>query len=206
MSQPVEIYSVDPSTGKDINISNVNKDLLAKVEMGNIEERWFKATDGKDLHSWIIYPPNFDSTKKYPTILYCEGGPQSTVSQFWSFRWNFQIMASHGYIIVAPNRRGLPGFGQEWNEAISGDYGGQCMKDYLTAIDEMVKEPFVDKDRLGSVGASFGGYSVYWLAGHHEKRFKCFISHNGMFNLEQQYLETEEMFFANWDLGRKLLG
>lgn len=201
MSQPIEIYSVDPASGKDVNISNVNKDLLSKVNMGNIEERWFKATDGKDLHSWIIYPPNFDSTKKYPTILYCEGGPQSTVSQFWSFRWNFQIMASHGYIIVAPNRRGLPGFGQEWNEAISGDYGGQCMKDYLTAIDEMCKEPFVDKDKLGSVGASFGGYSVYWLAGHHEKRFKCFIAHNGMFNLEQQYLETEEMWFANWDLG-----
>jgi dipeptidyl aminopeptidase/acylaminoacyl peptidase len=201
MSQPVEIYSVNPANGSETNISKINKDLLAKVKMGKIEERWFKATDGKDLHSWVIFPPDFDSTKKYPTILYCEGGPQSTVSQFWSYRWNFQIMASHGYIIVAPNRRGLPGFGQKWNEEISGDYGGQCMKDYLTAIDEMSKESYVDKDRLGAVGASFGGYSVYWLAGHHNKRFKCFIAHNGMFNLEQQYLETEEMWFVNWDLG-----
>ncbi|MDD2489357.1 MAG: S9 family peptidase [Bacteroidales bacterium] len=201
MSQPIEIYAVNSENGQETNISNVNKDLLAKLKMGKIEERWFKATDGKDLHSWIIFPPDFDSTKKYPTILYCEGGPQSTVSQFWSYRWNFQIMASHGYIIVAPNRRGLPGFGQEWNEQISGDYGGQCMKDYLTAIDKMCEEPYVDKDNLGSVGASFGGFSVYWLAGHHEKRFKCFIAHNGMFNLEQQYLETEEMWFVNWDLG-----
>lgn len=201
MSQPIEVYSVNYENGESINISNLNKDLLAKVDMGKIEERWFKASDGKDLHSWVIYPPNFDSTKKYPTILYCQGGPQSTVSQFWSYRWNFQIMAANDYIIVAPNRRGLPGFGQEWNEAISGDYGGQCMRDYLTAIDEMTKEDFVDKDRLGAVGASFGGYSVFWLAGHHNKRFKCFIAHNGMFNLEQQYLETEEMFFVNWDLG-----
>lgn len=201
MSQPVEIYSVNPANGEEKNISNVNKDLLAKVKMGRVEERWFKATDGKNLQSWVIYPPDFDSTKKYPTLLYCEGGPQSTVSQFWSYRWNFQIMAANGYIIVAPNRRGLPGFGQEWEEEISGDYGGQCMKDYLTAIDEMSKCPFVDKEHLGAVGASFGGFSVYWLAGHHEKRFKCFIAHNGMFNLEQQYLETEEMWFVNWDLG-----
>lgn len=201
MSMPVEIYSVDPNSGAEKNISNENKELLAKVKMGKVEERWFKASDGKNLHSWIIYPPDFDSTKKYPTILYCEGGPQSTVSQFWSYRWNFQIMAANGYIIVAPNRRGLPGFGGEWNEAISGDYGGQCMRDYLTSIDEMCKMPYVDKDRLGSVGASFGGFSVYWLAGNHNKRFKCFIAHNGMFNLEQQYLETEEMWFVNWDLG-----
>ncbi len=201
MSQPIEIYSVNPANGAETNISNINKDLLAKVKMGKVEERWFKASDGKDLHSWVIFPPNFDSTKKYPTILYCEGGPQSTVSQFWSYRWNFQIMAAHGYIIVAPNRRGLPGFGQKWNEQISGDYSGQCMRDYLTAIDEMCKESYVDKERLGSVGASFGGYSVYWLAGNHNKRFKCFIAHNGMFNLEQQYLETEEMWFVNWDLG-----
>ncbi|MBP1629355.1 MAG: WD40-like beta Propeller containing protein [Bacteroidetes bacterium] len=201
MSMPVEIYSVDPNSGAEKNISNENKELLAKVKMGKVEQRWFKASDGKNLHSWIIYPPDFDSTKKYPTILYCEGGPQSTVSQFWSYRWNFQIMAANGYIIVAPNRRGLPGFGGEWNEAISGDYGGQCMRDYLTSIDEMCKMPYVDKDRLGSVGASFGGFSVYWLAGNHNKRFKCFIAHNGMFNLEQQYLETEEMWFVNWDLG-----
>ncbi|MDR1006721.1 MAG: S9 family peptidase [Bacteroidales bacterium] len=201
ISHPVEVWTVNPQTGKQAKISSVNDDLMAKVKWGKVEERWFKATDGADLQSWIIYPPDFDSTKKYPTLLYCEGGPQSTVSQFWSYRWNFQIMASHGYIIVAPNRRGLPGFGTKWNEEISGDYGGQCMKDYLTAVDEMSKEPYVNKDRLGAVGASFGGFSVYWLAGHHNKRFKCFIAHNGMFNLEQQYLETEEMWFVNWDLG-----
>lgn len=201
MSHPIEIWSVDEKTQEQKKISTCNDELMAKIKWGKVEERWFKATDGKDLQTWVIYPPDFDSTKSYPTLLYCEGGPQSTVSQFWSYRWNFQIMASHGYIIVAPNRRGLPGFGQRWNEQISGDYGGQCMKDYLTAIDQMCKESYVDKDRLGAVGASFGGFSVYWLAGHHDKRFKCFIAHNGMFNLEQQYLETEEMWFVNWDLG-----
>lgn len=200
MSAPAEIFSISPN-GDQKQISFINKDLLAQIKMGKEEERWLKATDGKDLHTWVIYPPDFDSTKKYPTLLYCEGGPQSTVSQFWSYRWNFQIMAANGYIIVAPNRRGLPGFGQAWNEAISGDYGGQCMKDYLTAIDEISKEPYVDTEHRGAVGASFGGFSVYWLAGHHDKRFKCFIAHNGMFNLEQQYLETEEMWFVNWDLG-----
>ncbi len=201
MSHPNEIWSINEKTKEQKKISTCNDELMAKVKWGNVEERWLTATDGKDLQTWVIYPPDFDSTKKYPTLLYCEGGPQSTVSQFWSYRWNFQIMAAHGYIVVAPNRRGLPGFGQEWNEQISGDYGGQCMKDYLTAIDELSKESYVDKDRLGAVGASFGGFSVYWLAGHHDKRFKCFIAHNGMFNLEQQYLETEEMWFVNWDLG-----
>lgn len=201
MSHPNEIWLIDEKTKDQKKVSTCNDDLMAKIKWGKVEERWLKATDGKDLQTWVIYPPDFDSTKQYPTLLYCEGGPQSTVSQFWSYRWNFQIMASHGYIIVAPNRRGLPGFGQEWNEQISGDYGGQCMRDYLTAIDELSKESYVDKDRLGAVGASFGGFSVYWLAGHHNKRFKCFIAHNGMFNLEQQYLETEEMWFVNWDLG-----
>ena len=161
-----------------------------------------KTTDGKQMLTWIIYPPHFDPNKKYPTLLYCEGGPQSPVSQFWSFRWNFMMMAANDYIIVAPNRRGLPGFGNQWNEQISGDYGGQCMKDYLSAIDEFVaSEPYVDKDRLGCVGASFGGFSVYWLAGHHDKRFKAFIAHDGIFNMEMQYLETEEKWFANWDMG-----
>lgn len=201
MSHPNEIWSIDEKTKEQKKISACNDELMAKIKWGKVEERWLKASDGKDLQTWVIYPPDFDSTKKYPTLLYCEGGPQSTVSQFWSYRWNFQIMASHGYIVVAPNRRGLPGFGQEWLEQISGDYGGQCMRDYLTAIDEVSKESYVDKDRLGAVGASFGGFSVYWLAGHHNKRFKCFIAHNGMFNLEQQYLETEEMWFVNWDLG-----
>ena len=151
--------------------------------------------------TWIIYPPHFDPNKKYPTILYCEGGPQSPVSQFWSFRWNFMMMSAGDYIIVAPNRRGLPGFGKEWNEEISGDYGGQCMRDYFTAIDEFCTEPYVDKDHLGCVGASFGGFSVYWIAGHHDGRFKAFIAHDGIFNLEMQYLETEEKWFANWDMG-----
>jgi len=169
--------------------------------MGEVEKRWIKTTDGKDMLTWVIYPPNFDPNKKYPTLLYCQGGPQSMVSQFWSYRWNFQMMAANGYIIVAPNRRGVPGFGQAWNEQISGDYGGQNMKDYLAAIDELSKESFVDNDRLGAVGASYGGFSVFWLAGNHDKRFKAFISHDGMFNFESQYLETEEMWFVDWDLG-----
>jgi len=201
LSQPVEIYNVNPQNGASTNISNVNKDLLAKIKMGKVVERWIKTTDGKQMLTWVVLPPNFDATKKYPTLLYCEGGPQSTVSQFWSYRWNLQIMAANGYIVVAPNRRGLPGFGQAWNEQISGDYGGQCMKDLLVAIDTLCKEPYVDKEHLGAVGASFGGFTIYWLCGHHNKRFKCFIAHNGMFNLEDQYLETEEMWFVNWDLG-----
>ena len=182
-------------------LTHENQHIYDQLDMGRVEGRWMKTTDGKQMLTWVIYPPKFDPNKKYPTLLFCEGGPQSPVSQFWSYRWNFQIMAANDYIIVAPNRRGLPGFGVEWNEAISGDYGGQCMKDYFTAIDEMAKEPFVDKDRLGCVGASFGGFSVYWLAGHHDKRFKAFIAHDGIFNMEMQYLETEEKWFANWDMG-----
>ncbi len=201
MSMPDEIYSIDPVTGKDTPLTTTNKDLLDKLSFGKVEAKWIKTTDNKDMHTWIIYPPHFDPAKKYPTLLYCEGGPQSTVSQFWSYRWNFQMMAANGYIIVAPNRRGLPGFGQAWNEQISGDYGGQNMKDYLSAIDALCKEPYVDKDKLGCVGASYGGFSVYWLAGNHNKRFKAFIAHDGMFNLESQYLETDEMWFVNWDLG-----
>ncbi len=201
MSKPAELYSVDPATGKETELSFTNGELLGKLCIGKVEERWIKTTDNKDMLTWIIYPPHFDPAKKYPTLLFCEGGPQSTVSQFWSYRWNFQMMAANDYIIVAPNRRGLPGFGQAWNEQISGDYGGQNMKDYLSAIDAICKEPYVNKDKLGCVGASYGGFSVYWLAGNHNKRFKAFISHDGMFNLEAQYLETEEMWFVNWDLG-----
>lgn len=201
MSAADEIFSVSPASGEATQLTFENKFIYDQLEMGKVEARWMKTTDGKDMLTWIIYPPHFDPNKKYPTLLYCEGGPQSPVSQFWSYRWNFQIMAAHDYIIVAPNRRGLPGFGKEWNEEISGDYGGQCMKDYFTAIDEFAKEPFVDKDHLGCVGASFGGFSVYWIAGHHNKRFKAFIAHDGIFNMEMQYLETEEMWFANWDMG-----
>ncbi len=179
-----------------------NKNIYDQVTMGTVVPRWQTTTDGKQMLTWIVLPPHFDPAKKYPTLLYCEGGPQSPVSQFWSYRWNFMQMAANGYVVVAPNRRGLPGFGKAWNEEISGDYGGQCMRDYFTAIDEAVQNlPYVDKDHLGCVGASFGGFSVYWIAGHHDKRFKAFIAHDGIFNMEMQYLETEEKWFANWDMG-----
>lgn len=201
MSSPVELFSINPDSGEETQLTFLNKSLLDQLTMGKVEARWMNTTDNKKMLTWVIYPPHFDPEKKYPALLYCQGGPQSTVSQFWSYRWNLQLMAANGYIVVAPNRRGLPGFGSEWNEQISGDYGGQNMKDYLTAIDEMAAEPFVDETRLGAVGASYGGFSVYWLAGNHNKRFKAFIAHNGMFNLEAQYLETEEMWFVNWDLG-----
>lgn len=207
MSRADEIYLVAPSTAdknksaETRQLTEENKHIYDQVEMGRVEERWIRTTDGKDMLTWVIYPPQFNPDKKYPTLLYCEGGPQSPLSQFWSYRWNFQMMAANDYIIVAPCRRGMPGFGTEWNEAISGDYGGQCMEDLLTAIDEVCKEPFVDKDHLGCVGASFGGFSVYWMAGHHDGRFKAFIAHDGIFNMEMQYLETEEKWFANWDMG-----
>ena len=203
MRQANEIYRLDlhdqaPALAQ---LTHENDNIYAQIERSTVVPRWQKTSDGKQMLTWIIYPPHFDPAKKYPTILYCEGGPQSPVSQFWSFRWNFMMMSAGDYIIVAPNRRGLPGFGLAWNEQISGDYGGQCMKDYFAAIDEFCNEPYVDKDHLGCVGASFGGFSVYWIAGHHNKRFKAFIAHDGIFNLEMQYLETEEKWFANWDMG-----
>ena len=204
ISSPDDLYLLTPVKRKGTVVKQItyeNREILSKLKMGNVEERWVETTDGKKELCWVIYPPHFDKNKQYPTLLFCEGGPQSPVSQFWSYRWNFQIMAANGYIIVAPNRRGLPGFGMEWLEQISGDYTGQCMQDYLSAIDDICKEPYVDKNRLGCVGASFGGFSVYWLAGHHDKRFKAFIAHDGIFNTTQQYYETEEMWFANWDLG-----
>lgn len=202
LSMGDELYAIDLVGDRAVTqLTHENQHIYDQVTMGKVEERWMKTTDGKEMLVWVIYPPKFDPNKKYPTLLFCQGGPQSPVSQFWSYRWNMQLMAANDYIVVAPNRRGLPGFGKEWNEAISGDYGGQCMKDYFTAIDGMAKEPFVDKDRLGCVGASFGGFSVYWLAGHHDGRFKAFIAHDGIFNMEMQYLETEEMWFANWDMG-----
>ena len=189
------------TNGEAEEVSFLNKGILDQLTMGKVESRWIMTTDSKQMKVWVIYPPHFDPAKKYPTLLYCQGGPQSTVSQFWSYRWNFQMMAANDYIIVAPNRRGLPGFGQEWLEQISGDYGGQNMKDYFSAIDALAKEPFVDEERLGAVGASYGGFSVFWMAGNHEDRFKAFIAHDGMFNFESQYLETEEMWFVNRDLG-----
>ena len=199
-----ELYVVTP--GKDVKKTKVkqltfeNKLFYDKLAFGKVQERWVKTTDGKQMQYWVILPPHFDENKKYPTLLFCEGGPQSPVSQFWSYRWNMQIMAANDYVVIAPNRRGLPGFGSEWNEQISGDWTGQCMDDYLTAIDDAANNlPFVDKDRLGCVGASFGGFSVYYLAGHHNKRFKAFISHDGAFNLESMYTDTEEAWFSNWE-------
>ncbi|MGP1435957.1 MAG: prolyl oligopeptidase family serine peptidase [Phocaeicola sp.] len=196
-----ELYAINPTDGTATQLTHENDAIFKQLTLGKVEERWTKTTDGEDMLSWVIYPSNFDPNKKYPTLLFCEGGPQSPVSQFWSYRWNFQIMAANNYIIIAPNRRGLPGFGMKWLEEISGDYAGQCMKDYLSAIDDIAKEPYVDAEHLGCVGASFGGYSVYWLAGNHNKRFKAFIAHDGIFNVEQQYLETEELWFTKWDLG-----
>jgi dipeptidyl aminopeptidase/acylaminoacyl peptidase len=202
---PADLYIVTPNTKKPANtaitqLTFENKHILDQLAKPSVQQRWVKTTDGKDMLTWVILPPNFDENKKYPTLLFCEGGPQSPVSQFWSYRWNFMIMASNGYVVVAPNRRGLPGFGQEWLEQISGDWTGQCMKDYLSAIDFAANDlPFVDKDKLGAVGASFGGFSVYYLAGHHDKRFKAFIAHDGAFNLESMYTDTEEVFFSNWE-------
>ena len=208
LSAPTDIYMVTPQTkakgempkAKIEQISFENKHILDQLTFGKMQQYWVPTTDGKQELVWVMLPANYEEGKKYPTLLFCEGGPQSPVSQFWSYRWNFQMMAANGYVVVAPNRHGLPGFGQEWKEEISGDWTGQCMQDYLSAIDYAARQlPFVDKDRLGAVGASFGGFSVYYLAGHHNKRFKAFISHDGAFNLESMYTDTEEVFFSNWE-------
>ena len=202
---PADLYVLTPNFKKPEKtvtqqLTFENRHILDQLDKPSVRHRWVKTTDGKEMLVWLVLPPNFDETKKYPTLLFCEGGPQSPVSQFWSYRWNFMIMASQGYVVVAPNRHGLPGFGQEWKEEISGDWTGQCMQDYLTAIDDAAQNlPYVDKDRLAAVGASFGGFSVYYLAGIHEKRFKCFIAHDGAFNLAAMYLETEENWFSNWE-------
>ncbi len=201
MTFPTEIFTINPETGEETQLSFINKNLHDQLTYGNIEERWIKTSDNKDMLVWVIYPPHFDPDKKYPTLLYCQGGPHGSVSQFYSYRWNFQMMAANDYIIVAPNRRGLPSFGQEWNDQICGDYGGQNMKDYFSAIDALAQEPYVDENNLGAVGASYGGFSVFWIAGHHEGRFDAFIAHDGIFNFESMYLETEETFFINWDIG-----
>jgi len=201
MNHAAEIYTVDLKTGTNTQLSHVNDATYSSITLSKIERRYLIAADGQKLLVWVIYPPNFDATKKYPTLLYCQGGPQSPLTQFYSFRWNFQLMAANGYIVVAPNRRGMPGHGVKWNEQISRDYGGLNMKDYLISIDELSKESFVDKNRLGCVGASYGGYSVYFLAGIHEKRFKSFIAHDGIFDWRSMYGTTEEVFFVNQDLG-----
>ena len=204
LSAPTDIYMVTPPVKKQATkiaqITQENKHILDQLTFGKMQQYWVPTTDGKKELVWVMLPANYEEGKKYPTLLFCEGGPQSPVSQFWSYRWNFQIMAANGYVVVAPNRHGLPGFGQEWKEQISGDWTGQCMDDYMSAIDFAADSlPFVDRNRLGAVGASFGGFSVYYLAGHHNKRFKAFISHDGAFNLESMYTDTEEVFFSNWE-------
>lgn len=200
ISSPTEIYKIELTKGNLYKLTSTNDDVLNKLELGKVEKRMVETTDDKEMLVWVIYPPDFDKNKKYPSLLVCQGGPQSTVSQNFSYRWNFQLMAAQGYIVIAPNRRGLPSFGQEWNDQISGDWGGQAMKDLLSAVDDVSKEEYIDKDRRAAVGASYGGYSVYWLAGHHQNRFKSFIAHCGVFNLESMYGSTEEIFFVNHDL------
>src|SRR5690606_24693455 len=183
-------------------VSDVNGEIFARLELPSVEERWFEATDGERIHAWVVYPPDFDPARRYPMLTYCQGGPQSQVGQWFSFRWNFHLMAAQGYIVLAVNRRGLPGFGTAWNEQISRDWGGQAMQDLLSATDAMFREPFVDREHTAAVGASFGGYTVYWLMGHdQEDRFCTMVAHCGVFNLESMYLSTEELFFVNWDLG-----
>ncbi|WP_284651099.1 S9 family peptidase [Flavobacterium terrisoli] len=201
MNHALEIYSYNTKKKTWLQLTKTNNDTYAKLALPKYERRYVTTTDGKKMLVWVILPPNFDKTKKYPTLLYCQGGPQSPLTQSYSFRWNFSLMASQGYVIVAPNRRGMYGHGQAWNEQISKDWGGQVMDDYLSAIDDVAKESYVDKTRLGAIGASYGGYSVYYLAGIHNNRFKTFISHDGVFNLESMYGTTEEVFFNNWDHG-----
>lgn len=201
MIAPTDLYEISLKKGKAKQLTEINKELLSKIDLPSIEKRWVETTDGKRMLVWMIFPPKFNADKKYPALLYCQGGPQSPVSQFFSYRWNFMVMASQGYVVIAPNRRGLPGFGQEWNDAISKDWGGQAMKDYLSAVDNVSTEPYIDVNRIGAVGASYGGYSVYYLAGIHNNRFKTFVAHCGLFNLESWYGTTEELFFANHDIG-----
>jgi dipeptidyl aminopeptidase/acylaminoacyl peptidase len=201
MNHATEIFSYDLKKKSWQQLTKVNDATYASIDLSKIEKRYVETTDGKKMLVWVILPPNFDATKKYPTLLYCQGGPQSALSQFYSFRWNFQVMAAQGYIVVAPNRRGMPGHGVEWNEQISTDWGGQVMDDYLSAIDDVAKKNYVDKARLGAVGASYGGYSVFYLAGIHNNRFKTFISHDGVFNTQSMFGTTEEVFFNNWDFG-----
>lgn len=199
MLQPNELCVVE--NGKVRQLTDVNKDIFGQLTMPTVEKVMVPTTDGKEMTTWVVYPQNFDPNKKYPAILYCQGGPQQAVSQFWSYRWNLALMAANGYIVIAPNRRGLPGFGTGWNAQISKDYPGQNMQDYLSAVDFMKEKPYIDAEHIGAVGASYGGFSVYWLAGNHDGRFACLIAHAGIFNMESQYLETEEMWFANWDMG-----
>ncbi len=201
MVKPAELYRVPLEGGKEEQITAINSELLDMVDMPEVKARWMKTTDNQQMLTWVVLPPNFDSTKRYPALLYCEGGPQSALSQFWSYRWNLALMAAQGYVVVAPNRRGVLTFGQQWTDEISKHHGEQEMKDLLCAIDEVAKEPWVDETHLGAVGASYGGFTVNWLAGHHEGRFKAFVSHCGIFNSEMEYYTTEELFFDAWEMG-----
>ena len=201
MERPNELAVLELKTAQSNTLSHINDDIFAKLQLPKVEERWVQATDGEKIHNWVIYPPNFDPNKKYPLLTYCQGGPQGQIGQWFSYRWNFHLMAAQGYIVVAPNRRGLPGFGRKWNDDISKDWGGQAMQDILAATDNMRAEPYVDNDRVAAVGASFGGYTVYWLMGHHQNRFSTMISHCGVMNLESMVGVTEELFFVNWGLG-----
>ncbi len=201
MNHAPELYTVELSTGKMTQLTHVNDAFYAGLNLCKTERKFVETTDKQKMLEWIIYPPNFDPAKKYPTILYCQGGPQSPLTQFYSFRWNFQLMASQGYIIVAPNRRGMPGYGTKWNEDISKDWGGQVMNDYLSAIDDAATLPFVNKSRLGCIGASFGGFSVFALEGLHNGRFKTFIAHDGVFDFRSMFGTTDEMWFEYWEKG-----
>ncbi|MFK7769555.1 MAG: prolyl oligopeptidase family serine peptidase, partial [Mariniblastus sp.] len=203
MIRPAELHSLAMADGSSKVLSHINDEIYKTLELPTIEERFVKATDGEKIHCWVIRPPEFDpaADKKWPMLTYCQGGPQGQIGQWFSYRWNFHLMAAKGYVVLAPNRRGLPGFGRAWNDQISGDWGGQAMKDILSATDDMVSEPYIDNERVGAVGASFGGYTVYWLMGNHADRFCSMIAHCGVFNLESMYGSTEELFFVNWDLG-----
>ena len=201
MLRPDEMAIVSTNDGTSKTLTHVNDEHYEHLELPTIEQRWVTATDGKKIHCWVIFPPGFDKSKKWPMLTYCQGGPQGQIGQWFSFRWNFHLMAAQDYVVLAPNRRGLPGFGREWNDQISGDWGGQAMQDLLSATDDMLKEPYVDKERTGAIGASFGGYTVYWMMGNHDDRFACMIAHCGVMNLESMYGSTEELFFVNWDLG-----
>lgn len=201
MNHAAELYAVNLADGSMKQLTHVNDEVYNSIGLCKTERRWVTTTDAKKMLVWVVYPPGFDSAKTYPALLFCEGGPQVTLTQFYSYRWNLQLMASQGYIVIAPCRRGMPGFGTQWNEQISKDHGGQAMKDYLSAVDAVSKEKYVDKQRLGCVGASYGGYSVYMLAGIHNNRFKSFIAHDGIFDMRSMYGTTEELWFVNWDWG-----
>ena len=201
MIRPTELAILDLTNGDSQTVTDVNDDVYEHLELPKIEQRWVEATDGEKIHCWVISPPDFDRHKKWPMLTYCQGGPQGQIGQWFSYRWNFHLMAANGYVVLAPNRRGLPGFGRQWNDQISGDWGGQAMQDILSSTDAMLAEDFIDKKHVAAVGASFGGYTVYWLMGQHQDRFACMIAHCGVFNLESMYGSTEELFFVNWDLG-----